>query len=192
MESKFFDGLLVLLSADKIFKKTVREKNVFGSFRALFFSVLILNAAGICLFKILRGQAISFSLYQGLLLLISVYPLVIVSNGILSLFFDWLYSRTIKIKDRFLSSDFVDNYLVHLYILPFWFFAVFLFLNIRLNSKWILIPIILLVRILDIEARAIKIVYNLRLAQAYTIIFAKMSLISIGAGFGYLLNNLRF
>jgi len=193
MESKFFNGFLVLLFPDGIFKRIIREKDTFRPFISILISSVFLSTLSIFLFKVCRLPQVSIRPNEAVLIVAGVYFLVIVLTAALSIFFNWLYSIAIRLKTQRLSSDFAGNFLCHIHVVPLWLFLVFLTVlttDKDINGFLLSIAVCFTIRLLDIEARLIKIVYKLRLIQAYVIVFFEFILIVCGIGLGPLIVTL--
>lgn len=190
VESKFFAGFLVLIFPDKIFKKILKEDISLRTFISIFISMSVLVTFGVYLFKIIRGPAIMVTWINFLTVFSSLYFIVIIASSAISLFFDWVYTLAIKVKNRPIESNFAGNFLCHLYILPFWFFLIFLFINLKINWWSILLFAGLIIRFLDIETRLIKVVYRLGLIQGYLIMLLEVLFIWVGINLGGVLIKL--
>ncbi len=179
---------------DRIFKRAVKEKRGLQPFLSLFICVLTFAAGGIYLFKVFQFPPVEIRLVTALLIILSTYVISIILTAVLSSFFNRVYSITIKLKGQPIRSDFRGNFLCHLHTFPYWMFLLFLYLllsDVDIHTGWIVLLVCFIIRILDIEARLMKVVYKLRLIQGYVIVFVELVSISMGMGLGSLIISFR-
>ncbi|MFH2137564.1 MAG: hypothetical protein ABII88_03515 [Candidatus Omnitrophota bacterium] len=192
MTTKFLNGIMVLVFPDGVFKNTVNNESVIDSFIALFVSNIIMVSGMFYLFKKFKLPELIIPLGTMGLIIVAMYFATILLTAALSWFFNWIYSLAIERRGGPVSSNFVGNFLCHLYIMPMWIFMVLLYsyFNDKIMSVgWVLFIVLFMIRLFDIEARLLKIIYKLRLIQGYTIVFLQLLLIGIGMGLGSLIES---
>ncbi|MCP4650553.1 MAG: hypothetical protein GY853_10800 [PVC group bacterium] len=193
MDLKFLSGLLILVFPDGIFKNVVKKEAALKVFFSTAISVVALTTLAVFLFKTYKRPEIIITSHTLFSIIISVYCSIIIIGAALSWFFNWIYSISVERRGWPVGSNFVGNFLCHIYMMPFWGMLIFLYTSIvpkTMNIGWIVVMVFYTIRILDIEARLIKVVYKLRLIQGYTIVFSQLVLIGIGMGLGSFLVSL--
>ncbi|MBU0634291.1 MAG: hypothetical protein KKB82_05965 [Candidatus Omnitrophica bacterium] len=190
MSTQSLNGFLVLIFPDGIFKKTVKDKDITRPLVSLFIASVFLTAALLYIFKIVQAPGLALSPKVSFMAPVFVYFAVIVVTFAVSFFLDLLYTKSIRFRGRLFHSDLTGHFLCQVYVVPWVMFLFFLWsitAQLVLNPASSFIFVCFVIRIMDIEARLVKIVYRTRLIQAYIIIFIEFMLITLGMGIGFLL-----
>jgi len=191
MDSKFFNGFLVLLSPDSIFKRTIKEESAVKPLISLFISCMFFTIVALYLIKKAAKPAVEIIMVQELMFILCAFFSCVLITAAISGFFNWVYSLMIKKGTEVLEPDFLSSFCCHAYVIPLWMFLLFVHIFFSIWYKNIIVIIcvmIFIIRLLDIEARLLKTMYKLRLIQGYVIIFIQMLLLSLGAGIGFLIS----
>ncbi|RKY37621.1 MAG: hypothetical protein DRP78_00530 [Candidatus Omnitrophota bacterium] len=194
MKTNFLDGFLVLLCPDCVFEKCNKQQRFFNALISVFFSNLFFSS--LCIYSFFKNNLpfLKIKINMILLLILNLYFIIIICSAILSYFLDRFYPSALKIKGLSMDSNLSKHFLCRIYVLPLWFLLLYIYLimvsnNNDINIIGYIFIIIMLLRILDVEARLIKVVYNIKLAQAYLIISVEAWLISIGVGIGWIIST---
>ena len=190
MDSKFFNGILVLLFPDGIFKRAVNDEDAFKPLTSLLFSALLFSSMGIYVLKYFTYYKFSISLAQVCLVILSVFFIFIIITSAMSGLLDWGYSTTLRHKGRKIAPDFLGSFCAHAYTVPLWMFLIFLHIvlyKLQDNVFIIILSAAVIIRLLDIEARLVKVVYKMRLVQGYMLVFLQTMLLFLGVFIGYLI-----
>ena len=193
MDSKFFNGILVLLFPDRIFKRAVKDEDAFKPLTSLLFSAVLFSSLGIYILKNFTYFKLSISVLQVFLVILSVFFVFILLTSAVSGLLNWVYLMTFRIKSKKITSDFLGNFCTHAYIVPIWMFLIFLhiaFYGMQRNIFFIVLFVAAIVRLLDLEARLVKAVYKMRLMQGYLLVFLQTLLFFLGGFIGYVLSRL--
>ncbi|MCK4994084.1 MAG: hypothetical protein KAS13_03450 [Candidatus Omnitrophica bacterium] len=192
MDSKFFNGILVLLFPDSIFKKAVKDEDALKPLTSLLFSAFIFSALGIYVLKKFTYFKLNISALQVFLGIFFVFFVFILVTAFLSGLLNWVYSAALRIKKKKIVPDFLGSFCTHAYIVPLWMFLIFLHIvlyRIQDNVFLLILSIAVIIRFLDIEARLVKAVYKMRLMQGYMLVFLQTLLLFMGSFIGYALSN---
>ncbi len=193
MNSKFFNGILVLFFPDAIFKRAVDDEEVFSPLTSLLFSSMIFSVLGIYIMKNFTYFKFTISVLQIFLVVLIVFFIFILVTSALSGFLNWVYSMTLRIKSKKITPDFLGSFCAHAYIVPLWMFLMFLYVvlyEIPVNVFFLVLFVAVIIRLLDLEARLVKTVYKMRLIQSYVLVFLQTLMLSLGGFIGYLLSCL--
>jgi len=193
MDSKFFNGILILFFPDGIFKRAVNVEDAFKPLTSLLFSAFLFSSVGIYVLKHFTYYKFSISLPQVFLISLSVFFIFIIVTSAVSGLLNWGYSTTLRHKGRKIEPDFLGSFCAHTYTIPLWLFLIFLHIvlyRIQDNVFVIVLSIAAIIRLLDIEARLVKVVYKMRLVQGYMLVFLQTMLLTLGGFVGYMLNLL--
>ncbi len=193
MDSKFFNGILVLLFPDRIFKRAVKDEDAFKPLNSLLFSAVLFSSLGIYLLKNFTYFKLKISVLQVFLVILSVFFVFILVTSAVSGLLNWVYSMTLRIKSKKITSDFLGSFCTHAYTVPLWLFLIFL--HIVLYTTWdniffIALSVAAMIRLLDLEARLVKAVYKMRLMQGYMLVFLQTLLFFLGSFIGYVFSRL--
>lgn len=187
MQTRFTNGFMVLVCPDRIFKDAVNKKATTEAMFSLFIITMILVPLFINIFKEVRIPSLNVTFSTIILMMFSMFfGLVLFTAGI-SWFFNWLYSLAIERRGGLVASDFKGNFLCHINVIPYWVMICVLhsiFYGKEVQIWWVLLSVLFTIRLLDIEARLIKVVYRMRLIQGYTVVLAQLLLIGLGMGMG--------
>ncbi|MBI4846079.1 MAG: hypothetical protein HY810_06375 [Candidatus Omnitrophica bacterium] len=190
--SRFFNIFFVLLFPDKVFKKIIKDIPVFDVLISLLLFVLLISGWIFKGIDITDFLDITISPAKIILIILAVFFLLIMLIALISVFLDWLYSVGLRVKGQRLCSDFIGSFLCHAQVIPLWFFlGIYFFIHphMKIHSLSMIGGIIFIARLLDIEARLLKAVYNLRMIQAYLVVFMTVLLILLGGMIGNFLNQ---
>ncbi|MFH1092540.1 MAG: hypothetical protein V1739_00135 [Candidatus Omnitrophota bacterium] len=193
MDSKFFNGILVLLFPDRIFKGAVKGEDAFKPLTSLLFSAVLFSTLGIYVLKNFTYFKLSLSITQSWLVILSVFFVFILATSAVSGLLNWMYSMTLRVKSKEIEPDFLGSFCVHAYTVPLWLFLIFLHIVLygkHDNILFIVISAAVMIRLLDLEARLVKAVYKMRLMQSYALVFLQTLLICLGSLIGYVLSRL--
>lgn len=188
MDSKFFNGILVLFFPDDILKRAVNDEDAFKPLTSLLFSAFLFSSVGIYVLKHFTYYKFSISLPQAFLVSLSVFFIFIIVTSAVSGFLNWGYSTTLRLKGRKIEPDFLGSFCAHAYIVPLWLFLTFLHIvlyGIQDNVFCIVLSLAAIIRLLDIEARLVKVVYKMHLVQGYMLVFLQTMLLFLGGFIGY-------
>ncbi|MBU1043754.1 MAG: hypothetical protein KJ915_05080 [Candidatus Omnitrophica bacterium] len=188
MRSRFFNGFLVFISPDSVFKNTIKAESAFEPIISLLLFAGIFTAFGLQLIEQFASYKLNPQFPVALLVVFFVFFIFILLNAGISIFLDWVYTVCIKIRKEKLQSDFLSSFCCHAYIMPIWIFliSIYLFLpNLEKTTIFVIIAVLLMIRLLDIEARMIKAIYGVRLIQSYLLVFVQLILVVFGASLAY-------
>lgn len=193
MDSKFFNGILVLLFPDRIFKGAVKNEDALKPLASLLFTAALFSSLGLYVLKNFTYFKLSLSITQSLLVILSVFFVFIIATSAVSGLLNWMYSITLRVKSKGIEPDFLGSFCVHAYTVPLWLFLIFLHIVLYTrhdNVLFIVISVAAIIRLLDLEARLVKAVYKLHLMQSYALVFLQTLLICLGSLIGYVLSRL--
>ena len=193
MDSKFFNGFLVLLFPDSIFKQAVKDEEAIKPLTSLLLFAFIFSTLGIYVLKEFTYFKFSISTAQVFLVILCVFFIFILLTAALSGLFNWAYSTTIRIKGKKIRADFLGSFCAHAYSVPLWIFLVFLHIVLEKSQEnivLIIVSVAVILRLLDIEARLLKAVYKMRLMQGYLVVCLQTMLLLLGSSLGYALSRL--
>ncbi len=193
MDSKFFNGILVLLFPDRIFKRAVKDEDAFKPLISLLFSAVLFSSVGIYVLKNFTYFKLTISVSQVFLVILSVFFVFILVTSAVSGILNWVYPMTLRIRSKKITDDFLGNFCAHAYTIPLWMFLIFLHIvlyRVQDNIFFIALSIAAIIRLLDVEARLVKAVYKMRLMQGYVLVFLQTMLFSLGSFIGYVLSRL--
>ncbi|MBU4304112.1 MAG: hypothetical protein KJ893_00575 [Candidatus Omnitrophica bacterium] len=190
MKTKFLDSFLILFFPDGVLKKTISAVSPGNVFVSVF--IFTACATSVLIFAVKKYAMPMLEILPAaeLLLIVAVYIMNTIVAAALSGFLNWIYSSAVKIKGRLLVSNFLYNFLCRSYLVPIWaagFFTYLFFADAGDNPAVTGVLICLAIRLLDIEARLVKRVYELRLIQGYLIVFIELLLLLSGFGIGMFL-----
>lgn len=191
MNSKFFNGFLVLLSPDGIFKRTIKEESAIKPLLSLLISSAFFTILAVYMLKKATNLGVKFLLIQEVMLILSAFFSCVLITAAVSGFFNWVYSLMVKKGSKVLEPDFLSSFCCRAYVIPWWVFLLFVHLFFSSSYKNIIVVVcvlIFVVRLLDIEARLLKTVYKLKLIQGYALILLQMVLLLSGASMGFLIS----
>jgi len=189
MECKFLNGFLVILFPDAVFKKSVSAKTALPALGSLLLFSAFLVGAGLMSMKKFIHPLVDVSLPLAAAEIFGLWALFVLLVAAVSWFLNGVYAGTIRIKGRPLDTDFVGNFLCRAYVVPWWValgFFYFVFVDRHETTAGILVFVLSSVRLLDIEARLVKVVYKLRLIQGYAVVCVEVLLIAAGMIIGSL------
>lgn len=188
MDSKFFNGFLVLLFPDGIFKQAVKDEDALKPLTSLLFFAFLFSTLGLYILKNFTYFKLSITFPQVLLISFTVFFIFILLNSALSGLLNWGYSITLRVKNKKIRPDFLGSFCAHAYVVPLWLSLIFIHIivpRIQNNILFMLISLIVIIRLLDIEARLVKAVYKMRLMQGYLVVFFQTMLLFLGSVMGY-------
>ncbi|MFH1460023.1 MAG: hypothetical protein ABIG64_06590 [Candidatus Omnitrophota bacterium] len=183
MYSKFFNNFLILFFPDLIFKKIIKEKSPFNSLISLLITALFFSSIGIFIYKKMIIPDLVIFLPIACLIIFCVFFLFILITALISFILDWIYLISFKFKGNNLPSDFFANFMAHAQVTPLWIFIIFLhviFYAKQIPLIFTLLFVLIILRLLDIEARLVKTVYKLRLIQGYLMVLIQSILFLMG------------
>ena len=192
MDSKFFNGILVLLFPDRVFKKAVKDEDALKPLTSLLFFAFIFSTLGIYVLKKFTYFKLSISAVQVFLVIFSVFFIFVLVTAALGGFLNWVYCAAIRIKSKKIKSDFLGSFCTHAYTVPLWMFLFFLHIVLERaqgNVVLIIVSAAAIIRLLDIEARLVKAVYKLRLMQGYLLVCLQTLLLFLGIFLGHALSH---
>ncbi len=197
MDSEFFNGFLILFFPDRILKRTIREESAFMPLMSLLISSVFFASLGLYCVKKFIIIIANFKIHlpAALLIILCFYFIAIIVTAALSVFFDWIYTNTVIVKNNRVSANFLGNFLCHTYVFPLWVVVFFAYIMFPKASDSLIVnslSLALVIRLLDIEARLIKIVYGLRLIQGYILVFMELILVLLGMGIGIFVSGAGF
>ena len=193
MQTKFLNGFMILICPDRIFKNAVKKEAAFEVIISLFVTTLVMTPGLMNLFKIVRIPTFTINGSTLLLIMLSTFCVFILISAVMSWFFNWLYSLAIERRAGLVTSNFTGSFICHMYVIPYW--ALLGTLHSILSGKsievwWVLVSVLFAIRLLDIEARLIKVVYRMRLIKGYAVVLAQLLLIGLGMGLGSFIVNI--
>ncbi|MCG2712119.1 MAG: hypothetical protein L6416_07345 [Candidatus Omnitrophica bacterium] len=193
MDSKFFNGILVLLFPDTIFKQAVKDEDAFKPLTSLLFSAVLFSSLGLFVLKNFTYFKLSLSVPQVFLVILSVFFVLILVTSAVSGLLNWVYLLTLRFKSKKIIPDFLGSFCAHAYTVPVWLFLIFLHIVMQRsqdNIFFMVLSVIVILRLLDLEARLVKTVYKIRLMQSYMLVFLQTLLFSLGSFIGNVLSRL--
>jgi len=188
MRSRFFNGFLVFFSPDSIFKYTKKAESAFEPLVSLLLFAGFSTILGLKLIWFFNLYELNLLFSTALLIVFIVFFIFILLNAAISGLLDWIYSCGIKLGKKSIPSDFLGSFCCHAYIMPVWLFLVSMYLflpDLKQSSLFAIFAVLLMIRLLDIEARLVKAVYELRLIQSYVLVFFQLICIVFGASLAY-------
>ncbi len=193
MNSKFFNGILVLLFPDRIFKQAVKDEDGLKPLTSLLFASFLFSTIGMFVLKKFTYFKLSLSVPQIFLVIFIVFFVAVFVTAAISGLFNWVYSMTILLKKKKIKSDFLGNFCTHAYTVPLWMFLIFMHIVLERvggNIWLIIVSVSVIIRLLDLEARLVKAVYKMRLIQGYLLVFLQTLLLFLGSTLGYAITRL--
>ncbi len=188
MRSRFFNGFLVFFYPDSIFKYTKKAESAFEPLISLLLFAGLSMALGLKLIHTFQLYQLNMSFFTALLIVFTIFFVFILLNAAVSGLLDWIYSFGVKMGKKNISSDFLGSFCCHAYILPVWIFLVSMYLflpDLKKSHLFEIGAVLLMIRLLDIEARLLKAVYGFRLIQSYVLVFLQLLCIVFGASLAY-------
>ncbi|MDD5747124.1 MAG: hypothetical protein PHO30_07680 [Candidatus Omnitrophica bacterium] len=186
----FFNGFLAVLFPDSVFKKSVNAKTAFSAVGSLSLSSVFLVGVGLFGLKTFVHPNVEVTFLRAVAVIFGLWVMLIFLTAAMSWFLNSVYAGTIRIKGKPLDTDFFGNFLCRSYVIPWWVglgFFYIAFLDRHESTAGILVFVLGGIRLLDIEARLVKVVYKLRLIQGYAVVFVEVLFIAAGMIVGSLL-----
>ncbi|MBU1086213.1 MAG: hypothetical protein KKD05_01700 [Candidatus Omnitrophica bacterium] len=188
MRSRFLNGFLVFVWPDLVFKYAIQAETAFEPLVSLLLFASIFTALGLRLIQQFSSYTLNLRFATALLIIFSVFFIFVLITAAISVFLNWVYSACIKIGKKKIQADFLSSFCCHAYIMPIWLFliSIYLFLpNLEKTTLFGISAVLLMIRLLDIEARLIKAIYGFRLIQSYLLVFVQLILVVFGASLAY-------
>jgi hypothetical protein len=188
MHSEYFNGFLIFLYPDQVLKQTVEKESAFEPLISLLMFSAVITPVSINIADYYALYDLAFPMPILLLAIFAVFFTLILLTAAVSFLFDWLYSTGIRIGKKNIKPDFLGSFCTHAYLMPAWFFLLIIYLffpALKYNSLFQIAAVFMMIRLLDIESRLIKAVYNFRLIQSYVLVFLQMLLVVLGVSIGY-------
>jgi len=188
MRLRFLNGFLVFVWPDLVFKRAIQAESAFEPLVSLLLFASIFIGLGLRLILQFSSYTLNLRFPTALLMIFSVFFIFVLLTAAISVFLNWVYSACIKIGKKKIQSDFLSSFCCHAYIMPIWLFliSIYLFLpSLEKTTLFAVSAVLLMIRLLDLEARLVKAVYGFRLIQSYLLVFGQLLLVVFGASLAY-------
>ncbi len=177
-----FDGFLFLIFPDRVFRSIVSKARPYDVFLSLLVSCTVFVSLLTWMVRMKMPQLV-FPWQYIFLAAIFCYCSLVVFSAAISFMTDWIYVTFLSARKLKPEHDFLNNFLCRTLTLPFLAFLLYmhvLFYENIAGGPLLFLVCILLLRILDVQARLIKLVYHVRLIQGYTLVFINTVFFSLG------------
>ena len=179
---QFFDGFLSFLFPDRVFVSTISRTRPGDAFFSLLVSSSVFMALLVYIIK-QKMPNMFFAPNMVFLSMIFAYCSLIVFIAAVSFLTDWIYVTFLSTGHLKIKNNFLDNFLCRTFTMPFWvfIFCLHVIFYARIAAgPWLFFMSVVVLRLLDIEARLIRRVYDVKLILGYTLVFVSSAFFCLG------------